>query len=301
MSSLGDLLDLLQAQQAFVKAHAGRVRRECNRCASKDVTWELFGMRLGADEALAAVEASPELLAKLDFRKRRAEGTSTWDKFSSFFTSLSTADAGGAGVDVEQELGTLLSAREVGQVYGHVATAVAKTLETMPTPGSPTSFELAVQLPLDGRCPGSGSDGAVFLTVGLDFEAQNGLQDQRDTLSIDTRLYAHTDGYLGGQVDALVDVSGAGALDEELPAVDVVPTEVKATLAKDGVYLASTSLTFIVEPRRPIAPERVGVVSHAVTKKLVERANRQIREYYNRRKAARAERRKGSDSTLDIT
>jgi hypothetical protein len=33
----------------------------------------------------------------------------------------------------------------------------------------------------------------------------------------------------------------------------------------------------------------------------VERANRQIREYYDRRKAARAERRKGGDSSLDIT
>lgn len=325
MSSLDDLLGLLQRQQAFVKKHAQRVRRECANCTSKEVQWELFGMAIGAEEALAAVEASPELLTKLDFRKRgRAskKSASPWEAISTFFgggtgASSSAADgrdggrgSGGGGrdggggggggtikaIDVERELGTVLSAREVGQVYGHVSTSVAETLKTTPKPGLPTGFDLAVQLPLDGRCPGEGGDGAVFLTACLEFEAQNGLRDRRDTLSVDTRLYTHTDGYLGGQVDRLVDIAGlatdAEAPDADasttMPAVAVAPDEVRVTLAKEGVYLASTSVTFIVHEERPIDPERVGVVAHAVTKKLVETANAQIREFFERRRSARA-------------
>lgn len=337
MSSLNDLLGLLQSQQSFVKKHARRVRRACADCEAKEVTWELFGMSVGADEALAAVEASPELLTKLDFRKRRkggdAGGKSAWETFASFFgggggTGAPSENGGGTGasddgdgdgkkvkIDVERELGTLLSAREIGQIYGHVSTAVAETFKTVPEPGAPTGFDLAVQLPLDGRCPGDGGDGAVFLTVCLEFEAQNGLRDRRDTLDVDTRLYAHSDGYLGAQVDRLVDISGrvvadaptdaatdamvdamvvvggngdnggnAGATDL-FPAVAVAPDEVKGTLSKEAVYLASTSRTFIVHEERPIDAARVGVVAHSVTKTLVENANRQITEFFERRRS----------------
>ena len=63
MSSLDDLLGLLQKQQAFVKKHAQRVRRECADCTSKEVQWELFGMAIGAEEALAERQAGPDALA----------------------------------------------------------------------------------------------------------------------------------------------------------------------------------------------------------------------------------------------